>query len=264
MSWYREMRGRHPVFAAQAVAMLVVLLTSLAILPFDCRQIAGVSVWIKPAKFAASFALWFGTLAWLWPAIAPAARQRWTARLAVPVMLGAAWFEMAYITGRAAFGQGSHFAVGDLFGAVMYGLMGLGATMLVAMVAGVGLLILRHGNPAMPALARRAAGWGLLLTGILGGATGWAISVHQGAWIGGTESNAGGLAPFFWSRDGGDLRVAHFMGMHAMQALPLAAWVLARWAPHRAAPAWVAAAIAWVLVTVGSFSQATAGRPLGL
>jgi hypothetical protein len=69
-------------------------------------------------------------------------------------------------------------------------------------------------------------GWGLVLAGLLGGAVGIAISIHGGPYVGGTASDAGNLAPFFWSRDGGDLRVVHFLGIHAMQALPLLGVVL--------------------------------------
>ena len=261
MNWYRTMQGRHPAFAMNGTAMLAVLLLCLAAMPFDGRQLGGLSVWIKPAKFAASLGLWFWTLAWLWPAIGPTARRGWLARLAVPVMLGCAWFELTYIVGRGALGLPSHFATGDLFSALMFALMGLASTLLVLLVAALGLLILLRGNPDMPALPRRAAGWGMLLTGVLGGAAGWAIAIHGGPWVGGAPGYTGAMPPFYWSREAGDLRVAHFFGMHAMQVLPLAAWATARWWPRRAQPAWVAATLAWCLVTVASLAQALLGRP---
>lgn len=261
MSWYRDMHGRQPVLAAQGTAMLAVLLLCLAAMSFDARLINGLSVWIKPAKFAASFVLWFWTLAWLWPALAPAARQGLVARACVAVMLVCAWFEMAYILARGALGLASHFATADLFGAVMFTLMGIGATLLVLAVAVLGLLVLLHPNPAMPALPRLAAGWGLLLTGLLGGAAGWAVAVNGGPWVGGTPGYAGTWPPFFWSRTAGDLRVAHFFGLHAMQALPLAAWAAGRWWPGRAGPAWVAASLAWGLLAVATLGQALLGRP---
>ena len=44
-------------------------------------------------------------------------------------------------------------------------------------------------------------------------------------WIGGTASDKQGLWLLGWSRDGGDLRVAHFFALHAMQLIPLAALV---------------------------------------
>lgn len=44
-------------------------------------------------------------------------------------------------------------------------------------------------------------------------------------WIGGTESDKNGLWLFGWSRDGGDLRVAHFYSLHAMQFIPLIALI---------------------------------------
>jgi hypothetical protein len=205
---------------------------------------------VKPAKFAASFVAWFWTLAWLWPALSPAQQAGRVARAVVLVMLAIAVFEQGWITWRAAWGAPSHFAR-DGLGALIYALMGLGATLLVAGAALLGLMILWGGNRAMPRAARFAAGLGLLVTGLLGGVTGFAIGGQGSAWVG-AGSNAAGWPPFYWSFAAGDLRVAHFLAIHAMQAIPLAVWV---WL--QPALAWGAAA-GWAALTWGMLALARA------
>lgn len=255
MSAIAALHAREPRLAWAGWACLALLAVVLLAMPFDGRSMAGTSVWTKPAKFAASFALWCWTIAWLWPALSEAQRAGHAARTAVWAMIAAGGFEVAWITGRAALGLPSHFAT-DRWGAAGYGVMAMGATLLVAVAALLGAMILAGGNRAMPAPQRLAAGLGLLLTGLVGGAAGWAIGLHGGPWIGGAGGNAGGLPPFLWSREGGDLRVAHFLGIHAMQALPLAA---ALFASTRGV--WAAAAGCTGLAAL-AFVQALAGRPL--
>ena len=80
------------------------------------------------------------------------------------------------------------------------------------------------------------------------------ISVMGGPVIAGTLSDAASWPPFFWSRDGGDLRIAHFLGTHAMQALPAFALL--------AAPGAVGvsvAALGWLGITVAAYGLALAG-----
>ena len=255
MTMLAELRARQPVLAAAGFAMLAVLLISLAAMAFDPRMINGVSVWVKPAKFAASFVVWFWTLPWAWGVLAPQARDGRTARLILWGTLAAAAFEQGWITLRAALGQPSHFA-GDALGAVMYGLMGLGALTLVALAALLGLLVLRAGDPAQPHPWRLAVGLGLVLGGVLGGFTGASISVADTPRIGGSPGDAANLPPFFWSRDGGDLRVAHFLAIHAMQALPLLAL-----AGAGVAMIWAGAA-GWTVLSLGAWGLARAGVPL--
>lgn len=250
-----ELHARQPLLARSGFAMLALLLACLAAMAFDPRLINGVSVWVKPAKFAASLGIWLWTLAWAWGVLAPAVRQGHMARLVLWGTLGAAWFEQGWITLRAALGQPSHFAE-DALGAVMYGLMGVGAVTLVGLAALLGLLVLLRPDPAQPRPWRLAVGLGLVIGGVLGGVTGEGIADNATPHVGGTPGDADAFPPFFWSRDGGDLRVAHFLAIHAMQALPLLAL-----AGAGVAMIWAGAA-GWTMLSLGAFALAQAGVPL--
>jgi hypothetical protein len=255
------LRAREPRLFAGLLAAAALLAVSLAAMAVDARTINGVSVWVKPAKFSASFLLWFATLGWAFGLLRPEARRGWPARAIAWGTLIAAAVEMGWILPRAALGLPSHFAT-DPLGGFMYGVMGLAALALVALAAALGLLVALRGDPAQPRLWRAAWVAGLVLTGLLGGFTGAAISASGGPQIGGTPGDAAALAPFFWSRDGGDLRVAHFLGIHAMQALPLLALALAGW---RAARGWAALGLgtaAYAGLTLAAFAAARAGLPL--
>ena len=93
----------------------------------------------------------------------------------------------------------------------------------------------RSGRQGLSPAFRRSVVAGLVLTFALGAGAGIVIAVNGGHWVGGVHSDAGGPPIFGWARDGGDLRVGHFFGIHAMQALPLFAARRAggcRAAPH--------------------------------
>jgi hypothetical protein len=252
---FSELDRRQPVLARLGWASLAVLAVCLLAMAVDGRTFNGVSVWAKPAKFAASFVPWFWTMAWAWGVLSAEAAQGRTARVVLWGTVGAAGFEQFWITWRAAIAGPSHFAT-DPLGALMYSLMAVGAVTLVAMAALLGLLVLLRPASGQKRAWVLAVGLGLVLGGVLGGWTGMSISVLGTPHVGGTLSNAGGLPPFFWSRDGGDLRVAHFLGVHAMQALPALVLLGAG-----ARGVWLAAA-GWLGLTAAAYALAMGGVPL--
>jgi hypothetical protein len=235
--------------------MLALTAAFLVAMTLDPRTINGVSVWVKPAKFAASFVAWSWTLAWAWGVLAPAMRHGWTAWVILWGTLLASGYEQGWITLRAALGLPSHFAK-DALGGFMYSLMGVGAVALVGLAALLGLLVLLRGDVAQPCPWRLAVGLGLVMGGVLGGITGASISVLDTPKVGGTAGDAANFAPFFWSRDGGDMRIAHFISIHAMQALPALALLGAG-----AGMVWAGAA-GWTALSVAAYALALAGVPL--
>jgi hypothetical protein len=82
----------------------------------------------------------------------------------------------------------------------------------------------------------------------------------------GLPDGGAGLPIVNWSTRGGDLRVAHFLGFHALQILPLAGYSFSRWRTdavrRRAVPYVLAFGLVYFAVFSLLFWQASAGRPL--
>jgi hypothetical protein len=212
-------RGSH--LLAISVAVFVVGFGICTMLPMiDHRLLLGVSVWEKPAKFFLSLAVHFATVAWGLSLLTAAARDSRGMGRAIGLMMGAAGLELIYIVVQAARGVASHFNTSTTLEAVLYPIMGVGAVTLTATAGYIGYRLWRD---RAGDLMREAAGAGLMLGAMLATLTAGYMSSQTGHAVGGTMSDATGLPFFHWSTTGGDLRVAHFAGLHAMQILPLAA-----------------------------------------
>lgn len=258
------LRSSHREWFFGTLACTALLVLCLSLMAVDERTLNGVSVWKKPAKFALSTALYLGTLA-CFAALLPASFWRgWEGRVMTWLAIATTAFELTYITFMAALGEPSHFNTSTPLTASMYSLMGLAAVLLVAVSPWLAVAIARHCRGWTRDPMRLAIVAGLVLTGLLGGGFGGYLGGAGGHWVGGTPSDAAGLPGFDWSRDGGDLRVAHFFGMHAMQALPLMALVAIRLGRHlpRLQLSMVAlSGVSYVALTLFSFVQALAGKP---
>ena len=169
-------------------------------------------------------------------------------------------YEIAYIAFQSARGVGSHFNTATPLEGIMFMLMGLAAPVFTALAAVLGIAIARRPRSDLAPAFRLAVVLGLILTTVLGTAAGIAISVNGGHWVGAAATDAGGLPIFGWTRAGGDLRVAHFFGLHALQILPVAGWLIAARRPNATALVWLAA-LALTALTVFTLVEALAGQP---
>lgn len=254
-----ELEARHRGLARYGAALVLLGLTALGLQIVDPRTLAsGVNVWVKPAKFCFSIAVFALTAAWFMGYVRPERRQSLLMRATAWTLIASGTFELAYITLQAARGMESHFNVSSPLYAVMYALMGLGAIALTATTLPLAWEIARRPAANLQRSFVAAVVIGLVLTFLLGGGFGGYMSSQSGHAVG----PAGGQVPLFgWNRLGGDLRVAHFLGIHAEQAIPilgaLAAGATARirWLALSAGTA------AYMALTVGAFIQALAGEP---
>ena len=169
-------------------------------------------------------------------------------------LIGTGSFEIAYITLQAGLGQASHYNETDALHAALYVLMGIGALTLSATQPALAWQLHRHGDRTLAPAYRLSVLLGLVLTFVLGAGVGMLLSNMQ-------PPTGPGLPLFGWSTIAGDLRSAHFIGIHAEQVLPvLGAVIVALRLP--AARTWIVlATLAWIGLFAFALVRALAGQP---
>lgn len=250
-----ELRARHPTLALFGFAMALAMLPALLALALDDRELRGVGVWVKPLKFMAATSLFALTLAWFTDLVDPAWRRhpalRWMAGLA----MATAFAEVAYITLQAGQGQGSHYNFSDALHVALYSAMGAGALVLTATQLLLAWAIWRHGRPGLHPVWRASVLAGLVL--------GFALGAGAGGLLGSMQPPAGsGLPVVGWHLGGGDLRPAHFLGLHVTQLLPLAGLALMRLPVHRGMALLAVLAVAYTALWAASVALGLQGAVL--
>jgi len=208
--------------------LAVVLLIAVLV---DPREVLGTNLWLKPLKFSISVGIYALTLSWL---IGQLTRMRRIARIAGTVSVVGLVAEMVIIVGVAAVGQTSHFNVSTPFHTTLWSIMAFSIVVVWMMTLVVAVALFR--NPlgdAARTLAIRAgaiiAVIGMGLAFLMTGPTAQQLDDFQGiagAHAVGVADGGPGLFLLGWSTVAGDLRIPHFVGMHALQALPLLIIVL--------------------------------------
>jgi hypothetical protein len=210
-----EFRRRDPLlFWTGAAPLLLIPLMGVAAL-FDERLVTGINPWVKPVKFTVAGAVYLLTLAWFMPDLPASARAR---RRVSKVVAYSMLAELALIVTQAARGTASHFNDRAPFDFAVFGLMGLLIMANTAAVVYATWRFWRAGAGLPPPYL-----WGVrlgLLIFLLASFEGFAM-VRLNAHSVGVADGGPGLPFLNWSTRGGDLRVAHFVGLHALQVLPL-------------------------------------------
>ena len=258
---------------ACAVLMLGVLAACAVGLWLDPRTVLGAPVWLKPAKFAVSISLYCATLIGLFSTIPAFIRTRKVVSWTTVSMMA---LEMGIIGAQAARGATSHFNVSTPVNTVLFAVMGTGIVVqtLSSVAVAVALFRQRH--------ADRALGWAMRLAmviAIAGASIGGIMTrptdeqmaemregraLVSGAHTVGAPDGGPGTPVTGWSREHGDLRVAHFIGLHALQALPLLVLAMRRTRAterQRVRLAWMAAGSYAALVALALW-QALRGQPV--
>ncbi|WP_303311816.1 hypothetical protein [Hymenobacter sp. BT730] len=252
----RVLNQVNPVLSWVGWTNVALLLLAVVLLPLDGRMVTGLPVWVKPIKFCLSVIVYVWTLGWLLADL-PAPAQRAVRRISWAVGLSMV-AEIGCIYIQAARGTSSHFNAATAFDGMLFSVMGFMIMVnTLATVAAV-WLVWRH-RPYGPAGYVWGVRLGLLLFligSVLGG-----MMIHLNQHTVGAPDGGPGLPGLGWSTRAGDLRLAHFLGLHALQLVPLLGWWLAHRLPRRAVLlTWLGTACYAGLVAF-LFVQALQGQP---
>ncbi|MCB2377515.1 hypothetical protein LGH70_07975 [Hymenobacter sp. BT635] len=243
----RVLHRCNPALSGAGWLHAALALVALVLLPLDDRLVLGLHAWFKPLKFALSGLIYLWTLGWLLADL-PAPAQRAVRRISRGVALSMV-VEILVIFAQAARGTKSHFNVGSPLDSLLFSLMGVFIMLNTALLIWALVLTLRY-RPFGPT----AYVWGLrlgLVVFLVGSAIGGSMISHLGHTIGGADGGPG-LPGLGWSTRYGDLRTAHFLGLHALQALPLFGWLLARYVPRLQASGQGVGIAAFTVLYVGA------------
>lgn len=188
----------------------------------------GMPAYAKPLKFMLSTWLLAWAMAYYLPLLRAPRVSRVYGWLTV-VILG---LENMYIVAQALRGARSHFNTCDAFGPVVFTAMGLAISTFTVATLYVGWRFVRLRRTDVSPTLLTGIRWGLFLF-VVFAFEGGMIGANGGHVIGGAE-DAVGLPLLGWKLYHGDLRVAHFFGMHALQVLPLLGYFVLRrrWQVH--------------------------------
>lgn len=249
---FNRIKANSTVLYYCGVAHLSLFIVLIIVSVFDNRQLLGVNLWIKPIKFALSIAIYCLT----WPLLLqylPFERlKRRFARFTAFAMS----FEMGAIASQAARGELSHYNHSSPYNLLVFQLMGLVIVSQTLFAIYIGICFFK----VKPLQVTPAMLWAIRL-GILMACffalEGGVMAAKMAHTVGAADGSRG-LPLLNWSRIAGDLRIAHFVGMHSLQAIPL---VILLTSAKRARSAILFATFYFVIVML-LLVNAFMGRPL--
>jgi hypothetical protein len=250
ISLIHEIKFRNEHLFYFGLFCLILSIVCIVLTKTTTLQVQNLNAWVKPFKFALSIGLFSWTMAWYCYYLSDfnVTPFNWT----VIILFG---FELVYIVFQASKGQLSHFNISTPAYSLLYSLMGLAAVIVTIYTAYIGWLFFTQTFPNLPSYYVWSIRLGILIFVVFsfeGGLMGSRMNHSVGAindnsnwWIVG------------WSKTVGDLRVSHFIGMHALQILPLLSFCV-----FKNTKGTIVVSVLYGLLAASTLVQALNGKPI--
>jgi hypothetical protein len=250
LNFIQNLKTRNETLFYFGLICLVFSIIFLALTKLTNTQVYNVSAWYKPFKFAFSTFIFAWSIAWYCYYLTGFNIKMFN--WAVIILLG---FEIVYIAIQAGKGQLSHFNISTPVYSILYSLMAIAATLITIYTAYVGYLFFINDFPNLPSYYLWSIRLGILIF-VVFSFEGFVMGSKLTHTIGGPDGGEG-IPLLNWSKKFGDPRIAHFIGMHALQVLPFLAFYILK-----NTKATIAVSILYLLLAVFTLIQALKGKSL--
>ena len=250
LNFIQELKFRNESLFWFGLLCLSLSIIFLVLTKITSTQVHGVNAWFKPFKFAVSIGLFSWTMALYCDYLSDfnVTPFNWT----VITLFG---FELIYIIFQASKGQLSHFNISTPTHSLIYSLMGLIAVLVTLYTAYIGILFLTQSFPNLPNYYVWSIRLGILIF-IVFSFEGGLMGSRMNHSVGAINDNSNWWI-LGWSKTVGDLRVSHFIGMHALQILPLLSFYI-----FKNTKATIVISIIYGLLATTTLVQALNGKPI--
>ena len=212
-SWYElhRRKGATNVVVWAIYLELLLMVVLLILLPFDTVQVGGRYRLIKPLNFSMSMAMYLATVVVLLDYLRV---SMWLKKVigwgvSICILIG-----ITCITMQAARGTTSHFNNSTPFDSTVSSLMDIVDPLNSVFVLFL-LIFALQSKYNVSRSSQLGIVFGILL--FLAGSVIGGVMVAHGQSVVGVAPGGPGLPVVNWSTTGGDFRVSHFLGIHALQ-----------------------------------------------
>ncbi len=257
MNFYQEIVKRNALMTKLGTFFLVLAIVLGLYAFINTTQVLGINSMIKPIKFALSTWIYAWTMAYLLYYVQNQSRVRKYSILATVVML----FENTVITVQAFRGKLSHFNQTEIVGGILYAVMGILIVWLTTATLVLTIRFIRQKTYIINDSFALSIQIGLIMFVIFSFFGGYMSGINSHN-VGG-EIGAEGLPLLNWSTLFGDLRVAHFFGVHSLQLIPLIGYFVSQSIENQSKAkqrVWVLS-VFYFLFVVFTMLQGLSGKP---
>ncbi len=250
MNFLSELKYRNETLYYFGLICFIFALLCLVLVRFNSTQVLGTSAWYKPFKFFLSTTIFVWSMAWYAYYLGKPTTICWYSWILIALFT----LENVYIVLQAARGLTSHFNISTPFYSMMWSVMALAAIGISVTTAIVGISFFTNQFPDLPAGYLWGIRMGLIIF-VIFSLEGMAMGARMSHTVGGTDGSFG-IPVTNWSMRHGDLRIAHFFGMHALQILPLVGFYILK-----NTRSIVLVSVLYAALVVATFVQALRGKP---